>query len=178
MYRVPPATDLLSQGDIFRGRFAFSYIDDPAVGIQIVRDNQFRSSADIADAWQNGSEAILSAAQASDFVIILSQSFDAENPQRRPLDYITLGAVRPFNEMPAASHQDCRRNRLIRYHYLSADANAGLPESFVHFGLLALVSQQSLVAFKGSRVLALEFPYREDLSHRFGEFFSRVALPQ
>jgi hypothetical protein len=177
MYRVPPATELLSQGDIFRGRFAFSYIDDPAVGIQIVRDNQFRASADTADAWQNGSEAILSAAQVTDFVIVLSQSCDAENLQRRPLDYITLGAVIPFSELPANSHQDCKRNRLIRYHYLPADASARFPESFVHFGLLALVSQPALVAFKGSRVLALEFPYREDLGHRFGEFFSRVALP-
>ncbi len=79
--------------------------------------------------------------------------------------------------MPANSHQDCRRNRLIRYHYLPIDATAGLPESVVHFGLRARVSQPALVAFKASRVLALEFPYRENLSHRFGEFFSRVALP-
>jgi hypothetical protein len=56
-------------------------------------------------------------------------------------------------------------------------ADVGLLESFVHFGLLALVNQQSLVAFKARRVLALEYPYREDLGHRLGEFLSRVAIP-
>lgn len=177
MYRIPAATDLLSQGDIFRGRFAFSYIDDPATGIQIVRDSQVRSSADIADAWQNGPEVMLSAALVADFVIILSQSCDAENTQKAPLDFVAVGAIRLLTDMTAGNHENCRHNRLIRYHYLPTDAKAGLPESFVHFGLLALVSQPSLVAFKASRVLALEFPYREDLGHRFGEFFSRVALP-
>jgi len=177
MYRVPPVADLLSQGDIFRGRFAFPYMEDLAAGIQIVREDQVRSAIDIADAWQDGSEVILSPAQVSDFAIILSQSCDAENPQRPPLDFVTLGAVRPLTDLAGGHHENCRHHKFIRYHYLAADANAGLPESFVHFGLLALVSQPSLAAFKGSRVLALEFPHREDLGHRFGEFFSRVALP-
>lgn len=177
MYRTPPVTDLLLQGDIFRGRFAFPYIDDPAVSIQIVRDSEVRSSSEVPDAWQNGSEVMLSAAQVSDLAIILSQSCDAENPHRPPLDFVTLGAVRPLAEMPSGNHENCRHGRLIRYHHLQAHPSTGLPESFVHFGLLTLVSQPSLARFKASRVLALEFPYREDLSHRFGEFFSRVALP-
>ena len=66
---------------------------------------------------------------------------------------------------------------MVRFHHIPAMADIGLLESFVHFGLLALVDQQSLAAFKASRVPALEYPYREDLGHRFGEFFSRVALP-
>lgn len=177
MYRVPPATDLLSQGDIFRGRFAFPYIEDPAGGIQIVRDDQVRPSTEIADSWQNGSEVMLSAALVSDFAIILSQSCDAENLQRRALDFVTLGAVRPLTDLTEGNQENCKHYRLIRYHYLAAYPDAALPESFVHFGLLALVSQPALATFKASRVLALEFPYREDLGHRFGEFFSRVALP-
>jgi hypothetical protein len=66
---------------------------------------------------------------------------------------------------------------MVRYHHIPAMADVGLLESFVHFGLLALVNQQSLVAFKARRVLALEYPYREDLGHRLGEFLSRVAIP-
>jgi len=177
MYRIPPPAELLSQGDIFRGRFAFPYIEDLAAEIQIVREDQVRPSADIPDAWGNGSEVMLSPAQVSDFVIILSQSCDAENPLRPALDFVTLGAVRPLIELAAGNQENCRHHKFIRYHHLAAHPDAGLPESFVHFGLLALVSQPSLAAFKGSRVLALEFPYREDLGHRFGEFFSRVALP-
>jgi hypothetical protein len=177
MYRVPAVTDLLSQGDIFHGRFAFSYIEDPTAGIQIVRNNELRPSTDIGDAWQNGSEVMLSAALVSDFAIILSQSCDAENTQKPPLDFVAIGAVRPLTDMPANTHQNCRHNKLIRYHYLRAEVNRGLPESFVQFGLVALVNQQSLAAFKSARVLSLELPYREDLGHRFGEFFSRVALP-
>ena len=177
MYRIPPVAELLSQGDIFRARFAFPYIDDPAVGVQIVRDSGVLPSSEIPDAWQNGSEVMLSAAQVSDFAVILSQSCDGENLQKPPLDFVTLGAVRPLTEMPSGNHQNCRHGKLIRYHHLQAHADAGSPESFVHFGLLTLISQPSLARFKASRVLALEFPYREDLSHRFGEFFSRVALP-
>ena len=178
MYRVPLANDLLSQGDIFRGRFAFSFIEDPGVAIQIVRNDQVLSSAEIADAWQNGgSEVMLSAALVTDFAIVLTQSCDAENAYKPPLDFVVVGGVRPLIEMAAGNHENCRHNKLLRYHHLPADANAGLPESYVHFGLLALVAQPSLVAFKGARLLALDLPYREDLGHRFGEFFSRIALP-
>jgi hypothetical protein len=177
MYRIPTATELLSQGDIFRGSFAFSFIHDPAAPIQIVRENQTRNSTEVPDAWREGSEAVLSAAHVSEFMIILSQSCDAENPPRAALEHVAVGAVRPITELSTANQPDCRRYRLIRYHYLAADAGAQLPESFVHFGLIALVSQPSLVAFKRSRVLALDFPHRENLGHRVGEFFSRVALP-
>src|SRR6266403_1698408 len=171
MYRVPLANELLSQGDIFHGRFAFSYIEDPGAAIQIVRNDQVISSAEIADAWQNGSEVMLSAALVSDFAIILTQSCDAENAQKPPLDFVAVGAVRPFAEMPTGNQGNCRHNKLVRYHYLPADATAGLPESFVHFGFLALVAQQSLAAFKAARLLSLEMPFREDLGHRFGDFF-------
>ena len=177
MYRIPVANELLSQGDIFHGRFGFPYCEDPTLDIQIVREEVTHPSNEVADAWQNGSEVMLSAAQVSDFVIILSQSCDAENNQRPPLDYVAIGAVRPIVEMSAGNQQDCRRNRLVRYHHLDAHAGRGLPESYVHFGLITLVRQQSLAAFKGSRVLTLALPFREDLGHRFGEFFSRVALP-
>src|SRR5437879_6829245 len=112
MYRVPLANELLSQGDIFHGRFAFSYTEDPAAAIQIVRNDQVTSSADVADAWQNGSEVMLSAALVSDFAIILTQSCDAENAEKAPLDFVLVGAVRPFTEMPANNQGHCRRNKL------------------------------------------------------------------
>jgi len=177
MYRVPLATEMLSQGDIFHGRFAFSYIEDPGAAIQIVRNDQVTSSADVADAWQDGSEVMLSPAFVSDFAIILTQSCDAENVQKPPLDFVAIGAVSPLISMAANTHENCRHNKFLRYHHLPADATAGLPESYVHFGLLALVAQPSLVAFKAARRLSLELPFREDLGHRFGDFFSRVALP-
>ena len=97
MYRVSVAADLLSQGDIFRGRFAFSYIDDPAAPIQIIREDQALNSNDVADAWQEGSEAVLSAAQVSNFAIILSQSCDAENLQRPALDYALVRLHSPYH---------------------------------------------------------------------------------
>jgi hypothetical protein len=177
MYRIPPHTELLSQGDIFRGKFAFPYTEDFAAGIQIVREDRVRPSTDIPDAWKNGSEVMLSPAQVSDFIIILSQSCDAENPKRPALEFVTIGAIRPLTELTEKNQEGCRHHKLIRYHHLAAHPNARLPESFVHFGLLALVRQPSLAAFKAARILALEFPHREDLGHRFGESFSRVALP-
>src|SRR5260370_36027534 len=111
MYRVPLAADLLSQGDIFHGRFAFSFIEDPGTPIQIVRNDQVISSADVADAWQNGSEVMLSNALVSDFAIILTQSCDAENTQKAPLDFVAVGAVRPFTEMSAGNQGNCRSNK-------------------------------------------------------------------
>jgi hypothetical protein len=135
------------------------------------------SFTEVADAWQEGSEAVLSAAQVSNFAIILSQSCDAENPQRPALDYVTIGAIRPIAELSLGNQDNCRHHKLVRYHYLPSNAAVQLPESIVYFGLLTLVSQSSLVGFKSSRILALESPHREDLGHRFGEFFSRVALP-
>src|SRR5260370_7993968 len=106
---------------------------------------------------------MFSAALATDFAIVLSQSCDAENVQKPPLDFVVVGAVRSLIEMPAGNHENCRHNKLLRYHHLPADVNAGLPESYVHFGLLALVAQPSLSAFKAPILLPFELPYPKDL---------------
>lgn len=177
MYRVPPAAELLSQGDIFQGSFPFTFIEEPAAPIQVIRGDQALNANEVADAWHEESEAVLSVARVNSFVIILSQSCDAENLQKPALDYVLVGAVRPITDLPPGRQGDCRRNRFVRFHYLRADPTTNFPESYVHFGLLTSISQPSLVAFKASRILALDFPHREDLGHRFGEFFSRVALP-
>jgi hypothetical protein len=179
MYRVPAATDLLSQGDIFRGPFVFPYTEDLAEEIQLVRNEEVLPLSGVGDAWQepDSVEVILSAAIRCDFAIVLSQSCDAENNQKPPLEFVAMGGIRPITVISAGNRDNCRSNKMVRYHHIPERGGIGLVESFVHFGLLALVNQQSLAAFKASRVLALEYPYREDLGHRFGEFFSRVALP-
>src|SRR5260370_16568613 len=104
MYRIPPAADLLSQGDIFRGRFAFTFVEDPAAGIQIVRDDQVISSADVGDAWQNGSEVMLSNALVSDFAIILTHSCDAENIHIPPLHFALISPAFTLTSLPAVTH--------------------------------------------------------------------------
>ena len=181
MYRVPTAQEFLSQGDIFRRRCAFPYTANLAEDYLVVREGQEEPQAhnELVDAWSNNAaETILTPAYGYEYFIILSNSCDAEsNTPKPPLELVLVGAVLPLDTMNAANQTNCRNHKLIRFHFLAADQNTALPESFVHFGLVSLLRQEALVQAKNFRILALDFPYREDLSHRFGEFFSRVALP-
>src|SRR5260370_7087663 len=106
-----------------------------------------------------------SAALVTDFAIVLSQSCNAENLQKPPLDFVAVGAVRSLIEMPAGNHENCRHNKLLRYHHLPADVNAGSPESYVHFALLPLVPQPSLPPSKHARLLPWELPHPPNPPH-------------
>jgi len=180
MYRVPTQAEYLSQGDIFRRRCVFPYTANLADDYLLVRDDheEPQPHGGLADAWaNNNSETVLMPTVGYEHFIVLSNSCDAEsNTGKAPLEFVLVGAVLPLATLPQGNHANCKSHKLIRLHYLAADANANFTESFVHFGLVSLIRQESLVQSKNSRILALAFPHREDLSHRFGEFFSRVAL--
>lgn len=179
MYEIPGIGDLLSQGDIFRARFIFPYSPSPDEDFQIVRGDQLLSHGQVPDAWLGGSEAVLVPSFSSNFGIVLSNSCDAETVGAKdPLEFISIDAIFPLTALPNDGKRgDCRKNRFIRYHYLDARPVIDFPESYVHFGLSALVRQESLLRLKNSRVLSLASPFRESLGHRLGEFYARVALP-
>lgn len=178
MYRVPAREDLLSQGDIFRSKFAFPYTANLQEDHVIIREGRDIGHSLLADAWVAGNEILLSPSFGTDFGIVLSNSCDVESNDRDPLEFVTIGAVRQITTLPNDGKQgDCRRNRMVRLFHLPAEERVEFPESYVHFGLLTLVRQETLIAIKDSRVLSMDYPYREDLGHRFGELFSRVARP-
>ncbi len=179
MYEVPEIGALLSQGDILEGPFAFPYSPDPGEEIQIVRGDEVLPEAQVENAWQDGSEVILMPSQRSRFAIILSNSCDAETEGGKdPLEFLTMGAIFALTTLPDDGKRgDCRKNRFVRFHYLEAIPDRDFPESYVHFGLTALVRQEAILEAKAKRIRTLASPYRESLGHRLGEFFSRVALP-
>jgi hypothetical protein len=178
MYRTPEREDLLSQGDIFHGKFAFPYTANLLEDYLILRGDTDTPHSQVPNAWSEGNEVLLVPSFATNFAIILSNSCDAEPNVGDPLEFITMGAILPMTTLPEDGKRgDCRRNRIVRLLPLDAFPESNLPESYVHFGLIALVRQEALLAAKETRILALTSPHREALGHRFGEFFSRVALP-
>jgi hypothetical protein len=91
---------------------------------------------------------------------------------------VTIAKIFPLDEIPNENvRDDCRRNRVIRFHHLAEHQETRLLESFANFEVVATVSREALLAMRASRILSLESPYRESLGHRYGEFISRVALP-
>jgi hypothetical protein len=181
MYRTPALGDYLAQGDIFKRQCVFPYIANLQEDYLLVREGHDSpvQHTEIADAWTNDSaETVLIPAYGHQYFVILSSSCDAESPDKIPLELVLIGAALPLSMLDTEDRrQQCRRHRLIRYHYFRADEPTGFPESFVHFGLVSAVRQEALVQSKNLRILSLDHPFREDLGHRFGEFISRVALP-
>jgi hypothetical protein len=178
MYRAPDREELLSQGDIFRGKFAFPYTPNLQEDYLIVRGETDTPHTQIPDAWSAGNEVVLVPSFAAEFAIILSNSCDADSPDKAPAEFVTMGAVLPMTSLPDEGKRgDCRRNRMVRLFYLEGYPDPNFPESYVNFGLIGLVRQEALIAVKASRILVVESPFREALGHRFGEMFSRVALP-
>ncbi len=179
MYRIPAVGELLSQGDIFRQRFVFPFMGGLTEDFQIARGEETAPHTQIPDAWAAGTEVVLLPSHSTELAIVLSNSCDAENDEgKEPLEFIMVGAILPITLIPSADNRrNCQRNKTYRYHHLESFEQTQLAESYVHFGLVALVDQEELVRVKDSRILSMESPYRESLSHRFGEFIARVALP-
>ena len=176
MYQDPEPTEPLAQGDIFRGHFAFSFLKDPSQELHIARNGVTVPSSQVEDAWGSGSEVVLFSAFYSKWAVILSQTCDL-TPQRQQ-QFVTVGAIIPIEGIQAgAARESCRKNRQTRFHYLAEHLESELNESLVSFERLTLVEREGLENSRELRVLTLPSPYRENLSHRFGEFISRVALP-
>ena len=179
MYRLP-VWDMLSQGDIFRRRCVFPYTASLTEDYLVVPEGQEAPvpHSEVQNVWNNGgSEAVLMPTYSHDLFIVLSNSCDAESEQKQPLELVLVGAILPLATFSAKNQDNCRSHKLTRFHYLREHADTGLPESFVHFGLVAAVRQEALFQSKNLRILSLDYPHREDLGHRFAEFISRVALP-
>jgi hypothetical protein len=180
MYQRPSRDTLLSQGDIFKVRIAFPYTSNLEEDYLIIRNGQDVPHSKATDAWlgEHPNEFLVAPSFATNYGIVLSNSCDVESEDKNPLEFVTIGAVLPITSLPdQGKHGDLRRNRMVRFFHLPADNEAGFPESYVHFGLLALVRQEAMIAAKRLRVLTLDHPFREDLGHRFGEIFSRIARP-
>jgi hypothetical protein len=177
---IPPREALLSQGDIFRRRFVFPFSSALDENFQIVRDDATVPDRLAQDAWEGGkTEVVLLPSHATDLGIVLSNSCDADNDEGKdPVEFVLLGAILPIDAIPDANNRrNCQRNKIQRYHHLEPFEDARLAESYVHFGLVTLVDQEELVRAKDARIAAMRSPYLESLGHRFGEFFSRVAVP-
>jgi hypothetical protein len=183
MYRNP-VWNLVSQGDVYRRKCVFPYILNLVDDYLVARDEQedLAAHSALAGAWSNGSsETVLMPTFAHDHFIVLSSSCDVDGDvsagDKPPLELVLVGAVFPLAEIAAKNQDSCRRNKVLRYHCLQENLQTNFPESVIHFGLVASVRQESLVQSKALRIQSLDYPYREDLGHRFGEFISRVALP-
>src|ERR1700680_2088688 len=147
MYRIPVRDELLSQGDIFRKKFAFPYTASLEEDHLIVRDSQDIAHSQVADAWKEGNELLLVPSFAADFGIVLSNSCDVESNDKDPLEFVTIGAVLPITTLQNDGKRgDCRHNRMVRLFHLAVNESVGFPESYVHFGLLTLVRQETLIA--------------------------------
>ncbi len=62
-------------------------------------------------------------------------------------------------------------------HPLRDNIQLRVPESYVDFTAAFSVPRSKLLALRNHRIATIASPYREDFSHRFATFYSRVALP-
>jgi hypothetical protein len=66
-----------------------------------------------------------------------------------------------------------------RYHYLASDTDLQVPDLVVDFKHFYTASRDDLYRQKNSIYLAsINELFREDLSHRFANFLSRIGLPE
>jgi hypothetical protein len=180
MYHVPALTEYLSQGDIFKRRCVFPYTASLTEDYLVLTEGQEAPQlhSAVPNAWaDNKAETVLLHTFSREYFILLNSSCDIESPDKPALEYILVGAILPLSEMTSESQRNsCRQHKQMRAQYLEAHPESNFPESFVHFGLVSLVAQQELLQNKSLRILAIDPPHREHLSHRFGEVISRVVL--
>src|SRR5260370_13899217 len=170
MYHPPALGELLSQGDIFRRRCVFPYTVSLTEDYFLVREGHEGAvpHGELADAWaNNASETVLLPTYAYDHSIVLSNSCDAESGEKEPLELILVGAVLPIESIVLEKNRsNCRTRKFIRYHYLDPTKDTDFPESFVHFGLVALLPQHALHQSKNLLIFCLNSPYPQDSHHK------------
>jgi len=75
--------------------------------------------------------------------------------------------------------QNLRQNQTPRYHYLEFPPDVPIVPSIVDFKHYFTVNVEYLKQQRPSKhVCCLDYLYREDLSHRFASFLSRIGLPE
>ena len=75
--------------------------------------------------------------------------------------------------------QNLERNETPRYHYLAFDPSAAIPSSVIDFKHYFSVNVNYLKKHRRENFVCRLPPlYREDVSKRFAEFLSRIALPE
>jgi len=71
-----------------------------------------------------------------------------------------------------------KMNKNPRYHYLYFGQESAIPPSIIDFKQYFSLNIQYLESIKDTnRVFKLQSLYREDVSHRFSSFLSRIGLP-
>jgi hypothetical protein len=115
-------------------------------------------------------------------VIILTQSCDLLRPERT-LDGIEhnvlIAPLVPFSLSQGKNADNHTKYKLNQHHWLPASKEFAIPYSTIAFALTTSVPYDVLVNHaKSSKCCKLRSPYVEHLGHRFGDLFSRIALPE
>lgn len=71
-----------------------------------------------------------------------------------------------------------RRNGNERYHFLNENLDMQIPDLLIDFKLYSSVPSNTIVAkYRENYLATVNELYREDLSQRFSNYLSRIALP-
>jgi hypothetical protein len=71
------------------------------------------------------------------------------------------------------------KNQIPRYHYLEFPPDVAVVNSVVDFKHYFAVTVETLKGLrKGNCVCRIDSLFREDLSHRFAAFLSRIGIPE
>jgi len=74
--------------------------------------------------------------------------------------------------------QYLRINEIPRYHYIEFPGSVAMSPSVIDFKHYFSVNVEYLRKKKGNLVCRVSPLYREDISHRFASFLSRIGLPE
>ena len=154
IYRIVPADELLTQGDIIEGCTVVRVLPDGSVDEILERVIVMTQACDIVQA------------KADQIVVAVLYTTD---------EIVQQGQLKA----PAIRDQ-LRRGQIFGWYFLpAADAPIPLPESIVNFRDLHTVPRSLLekLAAAVNRVCRLLSPFREHLAQHFAVTYMRIALP-
>ncbi len=177
----------VSQGDIFRNISFFEYyseqngvielseIEFPLV-LVLTQDcdlhQEFKARTKILQGGQiNQDKTLISVLVAP----LYNEEFFFRGDHLSELDL----KMRVFKGGSKTAINDIRENNNPRYHYLDFGLTGSIPPSVIDFKHYFSINLRYLESIKQEyRILRIKELYREDVSHRFSSFLSRIGLPE
>jgi len=189
----------LFQGDIFEA-IPCPYLEqtEPTIFRESGEELVPYEQGQLENAWNNRDELILVRARKYQ-IILLSQTCDIHEEgfkklqlaedQKYDCQFILFAPLLPLTDLdqyPKLRKRQRDRQALETQNikggfYLPEYPAVGIHESIVYFHLVASMFKSRSNRFSSfnprKRLASLRSPFREALAHKFGDCFSRVALP-
>lgn len=113
-------------------------------------------------------DAILGNANEHEYPEILKRVIDAFSGNKKQNEIVGRIKSFIFSKLSSSEH----------LYHLDGDRNVGVPQSVVDFSQVYTFPLGQITPLSNCRLARLSTSYRDDFAHKFGDRFSRIAVPQ